>query len=220
MIPVGLPKNGFWIYLIINRVNNKVYVGKSRNPYARCHQYIYDFRERKIGHLNDHLFNALRKYGMENFVFRTWEACTDDAHATERELFWIDRFDTTNRVKGYNLRRDSRAGMITHPETSKKIRANLAKQYANGQRSDHGKKMVAKWVSDPERRKEQGKIFSQIKTRYTYVVSDGSGRQELLNFAQLRERALSSVLSSFHRTGTNFAILKGYRIERVPHAKI
>jgi group I intron endonuclease len=216
MIPTKLPKSGLWIYLIINLVNDKVYVGKTKNPWSRCHQYLSGFREQSTHRINQHLLNAFSKYGIEQFLFRVWEICDTPERLAERELFWIDLFKTTSRDKGYNLRRDSSTGMVTHPETSEKIRKNLARQYANGQRAGHGEKMVAKWAESPERRTAQGKLFSRIKTKYRYVISDDYGGQETADYIALRERGLASVLSSFHRSGLNVAHLKGYKIERVP----
>lgn len=216
MIPTTLPRTGLWIYLIINLTNNKVYVGKTKNPWSRCHQYLSGVRKQNTDRINQHLLNAFSKHGVDKFLFRLWELCDTTDHLAERELFWIDRFETTDRVKGYNLRRDSSTGMITHRETSEKIRANLARQYASGQRAGHGKKLIAAWAENPERRVAQGKLFSRIKTKYMYVISDDYGGKEVADFVLLRKRGLASVLSSFHRSGSNIAQLKGYRIERVP----
>lgn len=40
---------------------------------------------------------------------------------SERELAWMDFYNTTNRNCGYNLRRDSSTRMIVHPETIAKM---------------------------------------------------------------------------------------------------
>ncbi|WP_448043740.1 GIY-YIG nuclease family protein [Bradyrhizobium liaoningense] len=215
MNPVGLPTQGFWIYLIINPANDKVYVGKSKNPYGRCHQYLAGFRDRSTNRINQHLLNALEKYGIERFVFRLWEACDSPEHLAERELFWIDRFDTTNRAKGYNLRRDSSTGMITHPETSAKIRANLLRQHAAGVRADHSAKLSARWASDPERRKAQGKLFSKIKTKWLYWMWRDDEDPMLVNYDRLREYGYSGVLSDFARYKTDFIEFKGEKILRM-----
>lgn len=216
MNPVGLPQDGEWIYLIVNRMNDKVYVGKTRHPYFRCHQYIYDFRERAIGHLNEHMYNAMRKHGIKNFDFVLLENCVDAAHATDRELFWMDHFDSTNRTNGYNFRRDSREGMITHPETSMKIRANLLRQHASGLRSGHSNKLKANWANNPGRSVAQSALFKKYKTKWSYIVAVLNGEPMTVDYAKLRDLGLASVLSSFHRSKSNVAELKGFTIRRVP----
>ena len=58
------------IYKITNKVNGKVYVGKSRNCYNRLNQHLYDIRNLERNHNeNPHLLNAVNKYGIENFDY-------------------------------------------------------------------------------------------------------------------------------------------------------
>lgn len=217
MTPAGLPKDGHWIYLIVNGVDGKVYVGKTRRMYSRCHQYLYDFRERAIGHLNNHLFNAMTKHGIDQFQMLPWEQCESDAHAVVRELFWMDHFDSTNRNVGYNLRRDSQRGMITHPETSAKIRANLTEQWRNGVRDNHGVKLKANWAQQPAaRRASQANVMKRNLTKYTYVVSQPDEDMQLFcDYAKLRAYGLGSALSSFMRQKSDVIELKGHIIRRV-----
>lgn len=219
MNPVNLPRDGHWIYLIVNSVNGKVYVGKTRRMYHRCHQYIYDFRERAIGHINNHLFNAMKKHGIDQFEMHPWEHCETDEHASVRELFWMDHFDATSRAKGYNLRRDSQGGMVTHAETSEKIRANLRAQWASGSRDGHGEKLKANWANNPQRGKAQSAMFKKYKTKYLYVMWRDDEEPMIVDYERLRGLGLGSALSSFKRSGSDTIELKGNYIRRVPHAK-
>lgn len=213
MKPNPFYKNVSGIYGIRNVINNKLYIGKTHCMYSRCHQYVYDLSNRNIGHINDYLFNAIRKVGVENFEFFGLEFCNPDDLST-RELHWITYYKTTERNYGYNLRMDSSGGMIPHDETRTKISDNLRRQWAQGDRSGHSQKMKNKWASDPKRKSDQGKLFSNLKTKYEYEVHHPDGTTEQCLFQRLKELGLEGCMSSFHRTKQNDIILRGYRIVR------
>ena len=81
------------IYLITNNINNKVYVGSAVN-----------FKKRWTKKYNNHLENAFKKYGKENFFFHILEEVELDKKLLEiRETWWIDWFDATNPELGYNI---------------------------------------------------------------------------------------------------------------------
>ena len=52
------------IYKIENKINHKVYIGQSKNPYERFKQHCY--RKSKYKSL---IYDAIQKYGKENFSF-------------------------------------------------------------------------------------------------------------------------------------------------------
>lgn len=215
MNPVNLPKEGHWIYIIRSSANDKIYIGKTRSMYKRCHQYIYDFRERQLGHLNDHLFNAMTKYGIDQFEMCPWEWCESDEKAVVRELFWMDYFESTLRHKGYNLRRDSQRRMIVHPETSEKIRTNLRAQWAAGVRDGHSEKLKASWANNPRRSMAQSAMFKKYKTKWSYVIWTDDEGPMTVDYQQLRGYGLRSALSAFARTGSDTVEIKGHTIRRV-----
>lgn len=84
------------IYIHRNLINGKVYIGQTKNSLAR--------RARKdgSGYKGSHAFyNAIQKYGWENFSHAIIEECEDDK-ANERERYWVDFFNSTNNQFGYN----------------------------------------------------------------------------------------------------------------------
>lgn len=214
MKPENLPKDGFWVYMIVNRINMKVYIGKTKRPYHRCHQYVYDFRERALGHLNDHLFNAMRSYGIDNFEMFMLEKCENELTLSERELAWIDAFNSTNRNKGYNFRRDSQTGMIVHPETSKKISANLKQQWKDGVRNQHSEKLKANWDNNPSRRLEQSKLFKKYRTKWKYLIFFSEVPFEA-DYEMLKVLGMRNIIATFHKSRNNSVTFKGWKVERV-----
>ena len=88
-----------FIYKITNTVNNKVYIGQTnRSLEIRWREH----KSRAGCHYTSHLYNAMDKYGIDNFIFEGIEEATE-GHLDERERFWISYYDSSNPQKGYNL---------------------------------------------------------------------------------------------------------------------
>jgi group I intron endonuclease len=92
------------IYLITNQVNGKVYVGSSGNCHVRICGHKYGIRTGTHG--NKYLQASGTLHGIENFTFEIWEHCPINLLA-EREAYWIQVFDATDRDCGYNIAHDT-----------------------------------------------------------------------------------------------------------------
>lgn len=86
-------------------------------------------RHRKAQHLatskrdssvSGHFYNAINKYGEENFEWKIIEYCSSQEEMNIKESFWIDFFDTTNSQKGYNLKGGGHVPFLTE-EVKRKI---------------------------------------------------------------------------------------------------
>ncbi len=88
------------IYKATNKVNQKVYIGQTSKS----------LEERKRGHVsaaargeNTLFYNALRKYGVENFTWEIIDFCISKEDACTKEKWWISFYSSfTNRNLGYN----------------------------------------------------------------------------------------------------------------------
>ena len=87
------------IYKVTNEINNKVYIGQTING----------LNKRKVQHLSKarrgivtHFYNAIRKYGEEKFKWFIIEKCKNIKELNEREIYYINEFDSLNN--GYNLK--------------------------------------------------------------------------------------------------------------------
>ena len=78
------------IYKTTNLVNGKFYVGKDVN--------------KGPNYLGSGLLlnRAIEKYGRSNFVKEVLEECTKE-NINDREIYWIDKLDATNKEIGYNI---------------------------------------------------------------------------------------------------------------------
>lgn len=88
--------NMIGIYKIENKINHHIYIGQSSNIYERWtnHKWVAN-----KGKDNTTLYQALRKYGIENFSFEIIEECSLE-ELNEKEIYWISYYDSYNN--GYN----------------------------------------------------------------------------------------------------------------------
>lgn len=83
------------IYIIKNTVNNKVYIGQTKDSLQKRFGKHLSSCEYVIG-------KAIRKYGKDKFYIELLEE-VDLENLNEREIFWINMFDSTNNKFGYNM---------------------------------------------------------------------------------------------------------------------
>jgi group I intron endonuclease len=105
------------IYLIRNTINDKVYVGQSKNVLTRISQH------KNLCH-SVHLRNAIKKYGWDKFEVSILEYVDNLSQLTEREQYWLNTLDACNPEVGYNICpvAKSSAGTKHSDETIAKMR--------------------------------------------------------------------------------------------------
>lgn len=87
-----------YIYVIKNRCNNKVYIGQTRTSIEqRWKEHLRDSKRCKYT-----LYNAMRKYGIENFYIEQLDVCDVDI-LDEMEISYIKKFKSTDDRYGYNI---------------------------------------------------------------------------------------------------------------------
>ena len=111
-----------YIYKITNIINNKFYIGQTQKTIEeRFQAHLKCARN----HVNRYLYDAMNKYGYDNFIPSLIEECEDNL-LNEREIYWIKFYNTTNKDIGYNMTIGGDGGntWTNNPhkeETSKKI---------------------------------------------------------------------------------------------------
>jgi len=117
------------IYKIVNRNNQKFYIGSSSKISRRWKEHISRLRMNK--HHSSSLQKAWNKYGEENFEFVILEEMSDDStyqQLYEREQFYLNQLNPFGDI-GYNLVREAGGGKkgYSHTEETKsKIRISLS----------------------------------------------------------------------------------------------
>ena len=93
------------IYAILNLINNKKYIGSTKNLEKRKSKHLSLLRNQKHHSLS--LQSAFNKYGEDNFVFVSLKEITDNTELRKVEQEFLDKFKTYNKKYGYNMSNDS-----------------------------------------------------------------------------------------------------------------
>ena len=89
-----------YIYVITNLINSKKYVGKTDFTIEeRWKEHCQDSQKERCN--KRPLYDAMNKYGIENFKIEEIEYIEDDSKLSEREIYWINELQTYGH-NGYN----------------------------------------------------------------------------------------------------------------------
>lgn len=108
--------NTFSVYMHTNTINGKKYVGiTSKEPNRRWKGNGSGYRN------NEHFWNAIQKYGWDNFEHYViyQELSLDEASSIEKEL--ITKYNTNNPNFGYNLTSGGEYGQELSDESRRKM---------------------------------------------------------------------------------------------------
>jgi len=95
------------IYKVVNKTNNKIYIGQTKDLEQRKRNHKSDsFNTKSSGYLLP-FHNAIRKYGWDNFEWTILEEIPEEEsqeYIDQREKYFIQLFDSlTINDKGYNI---------------------------------------------------------------------------------------------------------------------
>lgn len=140
------------VYLIRNLINGKVYIGKAICIYKRIKQHVTSLNRKDLHHSNSHIISAWHKYGRQAFEYVVLEYLPlDEKLISEREIFYIEKYDSLNNEKGYNKRFDSSTGLIVSKETREKLRNSQLKRFENPEERERmGIRSKEFWKNNPE----------------------------------------------------------------------
>lgn len=127
-------ETGAGIYKIRNKVNDKYYLGSTRNLRKRMREHLSMLRNNKHG--NAHLQNAFNKHGEDAFIFEIQLRAVYEEHLVMLEQAYLDTFTPYVRGMGYNISDNAKSYRVfgkDHPgygkqrseETKRKISETL-----------------------------------------------------------------------------------------------
>jgi len=116
-----MAKDKIGIYMILNKVNGKRYIGSSKNVRKRKNRHFSELR--RDVHKNRKLQNSFNKYGEDKFEFKLLEEVSDEKDLIVREQVFINELKPKLNI---NLIANSSLGVKRSEETKEKVRqANL-----------------------------------------------------------------------------------------------
>jgi group I intron endonuclease len=121
------------VYKITNLINNKIYIGSSKNCKGR-------WSGHKCKAAKQYISRAIQKYGVDNFMFEIIEQCLID-ELIPREQYWLDYYTPYDRKIGYNISTIAKYPLrnIIISEKTRKYRSDLGKTWIGEKNPFYGK---------------------------------------------------------------------------------
>lgn len=151
---IGKELSTLIIYKATNLINNKIYIGQTINTLEyRKNQH---FREARCEKKNNNYFhNAINKYGCENFIFEEIDFANSQEELDEKERFWINHYDSTDKSNGYNLDSGGRGGGAKSEETKHKIGLTTLEKWKNPEIAEKMRQGLLKGAETMKRNAKQ-----------------------------------------------------------------
>lgn len=143
----------FYIYLIKNLVNNKIYIGQTKNKNSRWSQHKFSAKNNKSNML---ITRAISKYGASSFSFEII-ACSyslDDINYLEQII--ITQYNSTNPDIGYNLKPGG--NNIERTDVEKQL---ISKGLKNYYKNNRGPRYGVKLSEETKRKQSVAMIGSK-----------------------------------------------------------
>lgn len=153
------------IYCIRNQVNNKVYIGSSKDLKTRLRRHKNYLKTKS--HDNNYLQHAWDKYGKEHFTFEIIEYIEDENKLLEKEQFYINNYKSLHCQNGYNIRHNANnnLGLRHSDESRQKISKAMKSAYSSKEK--HNRYGV------PVSRETREKLSKALKGKNNYWHDKG-----------------------------------------------
>lgn len=105
------------VYKITNNINGKIYIGMTNDVKRRWRNEGIEYRPPLKSDRHRPFWNAIQKYGWDNFTKEIMISGLTKEDAFEKEIQMIKEFDSTNKKIGYNLSPGGNGGVVykVHP---------------------------------------------------------------------------------------------------------
>lgn len=165
------------IYKVTNKINNKLYIGQTTKELdVRITQH---YNKMKIEKDNCYFYNAIRKYGKENFIWEIVCECNTRKELNEKEIYYIKEYNTFWKNNGYNLTLGG-FGMNGYKQTEetkeKNRQSKLGKKHTEETKQTMSTKKLGHFVSEEQKIKQSismsGRKLSDLHKKN---ISDNNG---------------------------------------------
>ncbi len=177
------------IYMIMNLVNGKFYIGSSYNINNRWNDHKSCLRINN--HPSKYLQRAYNKYGKDNFIYEVLENCPEN-NLIEREQYWMDFHKIYLPENGYNI--SPTAGKTTgykHTQESKEKVTILLKERISKMTPEERKEVFGKGRRNNPISKEHYEKLKEGLKKSGWLSSDRKKEiTKLANFLKISKPIL------------------------------
>jgi len=137
------------IYVIINSINTKIYIGSSINVEKRIKRHIYELMNNK--HPNKYLQRSVNKYGINSFIFKILEKCQKEDLLTIEQTF-LDLLQPE-----YNIFKIAGSPLgFKHSESTKRKMSKIVKEKCKDperkRKLDMAREKARNWTEERKRK--------------------------------------------------------------------
>lgn len=177
-----------FVYKITNTVNGKIYIGKTSNIARRWNEHLRAMYSR-----DTHLYNSMRKYGIDVFKIEIIEAVTK-SRVDETEQYWIAKLNTTDNSIGYNTHAGGTGGDTftyrsskSKNETRVKLSNATKQRYSNADNIERSRETSIQLWKNPEyRRKVTNAVATALRTS-EYRNAQSKRMKQLLKQPEMKK---------------------------------
>lgn len=119
------------VYMITNRITNQFYIGSSVNVNARWIAHVYRYKDVNGLDYNKKLYQNMRKYGIQNFLFQILEFISNEKKLRERENYYIKILEADDPI-GLGLNLDHAGENHGKAKVTENDVFKIRQMYANG----------------------------------------------------------------------------------------
>lgn len=215
------------IYLITNTVNQKVYVGSTKDFKVRWrgHRSMLN----RNCHFSSHLQSAWNKYGADNFTFTIIEymdiSIYSDQEILDKETYYIAQYKSADRQFGYNSKEiaDSSVGIKWSEEARKKFseyrKLHIVKEAVEAL-NEYSKTRIGKcnewakeWYANISEEEKKDLVQRQVDGRKKTAEERGYWHsQETIDkiLQTKKDRDLIKTISLYNLDGTLYKVYDSY----------
>ena len=144
----------YYIYLIVNSVNGKTYVGQRKSS--------KEWYEDKYMGSGKHLKSAIKKYGIENFEKFLIQHCYSKEETNKAEKFWIAEYRRRGKAE-YNIADGGQGGNIKGHSVSEETRKKISESLKGRKQSEETKRKRSKSLKGENRSEETKQKISEAQ---------------------------------------------------------
>ena len=158
------------IYRIYNVINNKSYIGLSRNVNKRLIKHFSYLRNNT--HTNKHLQASFNIFGEHNFKFEILTKCFDIYDLSIKEKYYIELYKSNDSEYGYNFTDGGECKFSVSAETRLKLSlANKDRPLTQEHKDKISSSNIGRIISQESRDKISTTIKENIKNGYKPNIS-------------------------------------------------
>ena len=171
------------VYKILNKINNKFYIGSSKDIDKRWWRHKYSLNN--DNHHSRHLQRAWNKYGEENFDFIVVEVVSSIELLFIREQYWMDKTLCYDGKYGYNVSQRAKCVYMGKGENSSMYGKHHTEETKQKLRKFHTGRKLSEETKIKMSQSSKGQIISlETRERISFM---NRGKNSILNKYHIEE---------------------------------